>query len=135
MGGDQAMIVAGLGFRTTCMAEELVALVLAVGDAAGVKVTALAVPDFKAEASQLVQAAKCLALEILPVSHDALTEVQSRCPSRSAAALSVVGLASVAEACALAAAGPGGQLLAPKTASAAATCALGGIEVNPGSRS
>ncbi len=118
------MIVAGLGFRTTCTADELVALVERVGEAAGAKVAALAVPEFKAGASALARAAAILALEVRSISQDALIAVQPLCPSRSAAAWAAVGVASVAEACALAAAGPGAQLLAPKTASDAATCAL-----------
>ncbi len=118
------MIVAGLGFRTSCTADELIALIRSVGQTAGAKIGALAAPDFKAGASALAEAASSLALEIRPVSRDALVAVQAQCPSRSAAALAAVGVASVAEACALAAAGPGARLLAPKTSSAAATCAL-----------
>ncbi len=95
-----------------------------VGEAAGAEISALAVPDFKLGASALTQAATRLALEIWPVSRGGLIEVQPLCPSRSAAALAALGVASVAEACALAAAGPGARLLAPRTASEAATCAL-----------
>jgi cobalt-precorrin 5A hydrolase len=118
------MIVAGLGFRTSCTADELVALIRSVGQAAGAEIGALAAPEVKVGASALAGAAASLALEIRPVSRDALVAVQALCPSRSAAALAAVGVASVAEACALAAAGPGARLLAPKTSSAAATCAL-----------
>jgi len=118
------MIVAGLGFRTTCTADELVALIERVGEAAGAKIAALAAPDFKVGASVLAQAAASLSLEVRSVSRDAMIAVQSLCPSHSAAALDVVGVASVAEACALAAAGPGARLLSPRTASGAATCAL-----------
>ncbi len=118
------MIVAGLGFRTACTAEELVALIVCVGEAAGAEIAALAVPDVKAGGSALARAASSLALEIRPISKDALIAVQPLCPSRSAAALASVGVASVAEACALAAAGSGARLLAPRTASSAATCAL-----------
>lgn len=118
------MIIAGLGFRTACTADDLIALIKRVGEAAGAKIDALAVPDFKVDASALATAASSLALEIRPISRDALIAVQPLCPSRSAAALAAVGVASVAEACALAAAGPGAQLLAAKTASFAATCAL-----------
>jgi len=124
MGGGEVMIVAGLGFRTTCTADELVALVERVGEAAGAKIAALAVPDFKVGASALARAASSLALEVRPVSRDALIAVQPLCPSQSAAAVKSIGVASVAEACALAAAGPGAHLLAPRMSSGAATCAL-----------
>ena len=113
------MIVAGLGFRMTCTADELVALVVSAAAAAGAEIAALAVPDFKAGARELVRAAADLALEIRPVSKDAMLEAQPLCPSRSAAALAAVGVASVAEACALAAVGSGARLLAPKTSSGA----------------
>jgi len=122
--GGEAMIVAGLGFRTTCTADELVALIERVGEAAGAQIAALAVPDFKVGASALARAAASLALEVRPISREALIAVQSLCLSRSAAALDAVGVPSVAEACALAAAGPGARLLSPKTVSGAATCAL-----------
>jgi cobalt-precorrin 5A hydrolase len=124
MGGGETMIVAGLGFCAACTADELVALIERVSEAADAKIAALAVPDFKASASALARAASSLALEIRPVSHEALIAMQPLCPSRSAAALDAIGVASVAEACALAAAGPGARLLGPRTASRAATCAL-----------
>jgi cobalt-precorrin 5A hydrolase len=126
MGGGETMIVAGLGFRTTCAADELVALIVSVSEAAGAKIAALAVPDVKAGASALAEAAASLALEIRPVSREAMIAMQPLCLSRSAAALNAIGVASVAEACALAAAGPGARLFGPRTASGAATCALAG---------
>jgi len=128
------MIVAGLGFRTSCTADELVALIRSVGQAAGAEIGALAAPDFKLGASALSGAASSLALEIRPVSRDALVAVQPLCPSRSAAALASIGVASVAEACALAAAGPGARLLGPRTSSSAATCALAASAPEEGRR-
>jgi cobalt-precorrin 5A hydrolase len=118
------MIVAGLGFRTTCAAEELVALVRQVAAAAGVEVSRLAAPAFKAQAPALRQAAERLGLETALVSDADLAEVQDLCLTQSHAVQAAVGLASVAEACALAAAGPGAQLLGPRTSNGAATCAL-----------
>jgi cobalt-precorrin 5A hydrolase len=118
------MIVAGLGFRAACTADELIALIARVGEASGARIAALAVPDFKIGSDMLSEVSAYFKMEIRAVSRDSLIRVQLLCPSRSSAALAALGVASVAEACALAAAGPGARLLAPKTASVAATCAL-----------
>jgi len=126
------MIVAGLGFRAACTADELIALIARVAEASGARIAALAVPEFKISAHALSQAAAYFALEIRLVSREAIISVQPLCPSRSAAALAAIGVASVAEACALAAAGPGARLLGPKTASLAATCALAASALEDG---
>lgn len=118
------MIVAGLGFRKVCSAEELVALICRAEQAQGVVATVLAAPDFKSAAPELLQAAARLGLEVVAVSHADLTAVQPRCLTRSPAALAVIGVAAMSEACALAAVGANGVLLAPRLTSAAATCAL-----------
>ncbi len=117
-------IIAGLGFRAACTAEDIVALVRRVAAAAGVEVNRLAAPAFKAEAPALRQAAERLGLELALMSEAALAEVQPLCLTHSQAAQAAVGLASVAEACALAAAGPGARLLGPRTSNGVATCAL-----------
>jgi cobalt-precorrin 5A hydrolase len=117
-------IVAGVGFRAACTAEEIAALVRQVASAAGVEVGRLAAPDFKAEAPALRRAAEMLGLELVLAPHARLAEVQPLCLSRSRAAEAATDLASVAEACALAAAGPGARLLGPRTSNGVATCAL-----------
>jgi cobalt-precorrin 5A hydrolase len=117
-------IIAGLGFRAACSAQELVALIGQAQQAQGVVATVLAAPDFKADAPQLIRAAAQLGLGIVAISPAALTAAQPLCLTRSPAALAAVGVAAVSEACALAAAGPGGVLLAPKLTSASAACAL-----------
>ncbi len=118
------MIVAGLGFRTSCSAEELVALVGRAEEAQGVVATALATPDFKADAPELIRAAERLGLEVIAISSKAMLAAQPHCLTRSPAALAAIGVAAVSEACALAGAGRGALLLAPKLTSAAASCAL-----------
>ena len=55
---------------------------------------------------------------------DALLAAASRCLTDSPRARSVTGLPSMAEAAALAAAGPGARLLAPRSTAGGATCAL-----------
>jgi cobalt-precorrin 5A hydrolase len=118
------MIVAGVGFRTSCSAEELVALIGRAKQAQGVVATALATPAFKADDPELIRAAKVLGLEIISISPTAMLAAQPHCLTRSPAALAAIGVAAVSEACALAGAGPGARLLAPKLTSAAASCAL-----------
>lgn len=121
------MIVAGIGCRKECGADEIVALVRrAVAEArtANCRLTALAAPGFKRGEPGLSEAAETLALPLLFVEEKRLKAVEAACPTRSAAAKAATGHASVAEAAALAAAGPGGRLVLARINSAAATCAL-----------
>ena len=110
------MIVAGIGCRRGCTAEEIVALVRAAGPA-----DALAAPAFKRDEPGLHQAALQLGVPLRFVAEDALAAVQTLCVTRSAAAERATGHASIAEAAALAG---GGVLVRPRIASANATCAL-----------
>jgi len=123
MGGDQAMI-AGVGCRRGCLAEDIVALVRAAEAAAGARATRLAAPAAKSGEAGLRGAAAALGLPILWVEHAALAAAQARCVTRSACAERALGVASVAEGCALAAAGEGGRLVLERIASPRATCAL-----------
>jgi cobalt-precorrin 5A hydrolase len=120
------MIAAGVGFRAACAAEEIEALVREAERAAGYAAEALAVPGFKAAAPAVAEAASRLGIPVLAIDEAALAAAQADCPTSSPTALAAVGFASVAEACALAAAGPGARLLTGRLASAAATCALAG---------
>ncbi len=72
-----------------------------------------------------------LGLPLTFLDHDALAAASVRAVTRSARAMAETGLASVAEAAALAGAGPGSRLLLPRVASAAATCALAVAEGSP----
>ncbi len=118
------MIVAGLGFRAACSAEEMIRLIRRAEQAQGVVATVLATPDFKRAAPELLRAADRLGLEVVAISETDLLAAQPRCLTRSPAALAALGVAAVSEACALAAAGAGGVLLAAKLTSPGATCAL-----------
>lgn len=118
------MIVAGLGCRRLCPAGEIVDIVRAAEVQAGCTVDVLAAPGFKAGEPGLVEAAAILGLGLLSLDRATLAAVQQSCPTPSRAAQEAVGLASVAEACALAGAGPNGLLLLPKITGGRATCAL-----------
>jgi cobalt-precorrin 5A hydrolase len=115
------MIVAGFGFRESATLASLEsALQAANGDAR--RVVALATLASKAE--QLAPLAQKLALPLLRVSPDLLA--RQAVQTQSAKAHAIHGTGSVAEAAALAAAGPAGRLLSPRFVSAdrLAACAL-----------
>ncbi len=117
-------VVAGIGCRAQCPAADIVAVVRQACEAAGRAADALAAPQFKSGEPGLHAAAASLGLPLLLVDRAALEAAQPRCVTRSAHALEAVGVASVAEGSALAAAGPRSRLLLPRIAAAGATCAL-----------
>jgi cobalt-precorrin 5A hydrolase len=123
MGSGQAMtarVFAGIGCRRDCAADDILAVVRAAGRA----VDALAAPAFKAGEAGLHAAADALGVPLIFVEPAALAAVQPLCVTRSAPAERATGVASVAEGCALAAAGPGGRLVLARITGARATCAL-----------
>lgn len=118
------MIVAGLGFRRGCTAEQIVQLVRTAQAQAGLRAASLAAPDWKCHEPGLHAAAAQLGLPLARIEAAALAAVQPRCPTRSVVALRETGLASVAEGAALAASG--GRLLLARIAKGGVTCALAG---------
>jgi cobalt-precorrin 5A hydrolase len=116
-------VIAGLGCRRDCPAADIVALVRAAAAQADCAVTAIAIPLTKIREPGLQEAAASLGLPLIPVAADALAAVQAQCVTRSACAERALGVASVAEGCALAATGAAALLL-PRIASSRATCAL-----------
>lgn len=116
------MIAAGFGFRGAATEASLRdALARAAG---GRAVACLAAPADKACAPCLQALARSLGLPLEPVSPERLRGVPTA--TRSARIAATRGTGSVAEAAALAAAGPGARLLAPRAISQdrMATCAL-----------
>jgi cobalt-precorrin 5A hydrolase len=124
MGGGETMIIAGVGFSSRCGAEELVQLVRRAEATANRRAEALATPAWKIGSACLSAAADTLALPILPIAADRLRESEDRLETHSPRSLAAVGVASAAEAVALAAAGRGARLALARIASAHATCAL-----------
>ncbi len=127
--GGQAMIVAGLGCRRGCGWEEIAGLIATAFDEAALEPRAraavlLAAPAMKREEPGIAKAARALGLTLAFVDEDAMVAAQPRATTRSATVLAAVGLASVAEAAALAAAGPGSRLLVPRRATPRATVAI-----------
>ena len=114
------MIVAGFGFSSRATTDSLTdALRLAAQD---LTVDACAAPADKT--LPLMPVAKAVGVEVVAVPPDALKAQQTQTQSQKS--LETRGTGSVAEASALAAAGPGAVLLRPRVQSAdrLATCAL-----------
>ena len=118
------MIVAGLGFRRGCPADDIVHLVETAQARAGCVAGSLATPDWKRDEPGLDAAATRLGLSIIFIDTAALIAVQRHCPTRSIVAERATGVASVAEGAALAASG--GRLLLARITHGDATCALAG---------
>ena len=118
------MIVAGIGCRKGCPAEDLAAVVRLAAATAGRTVGTVAAPAFKQHEPGLHDAARLLDLPLVFVDLAALQSVQPRCPTRSILAERATGVASVAEGAALAASG--GRLLLARISLGGATCALAG---------
>jgi cobalt-precorrin 5A hydrolase len=123
----QAMIVAGIGCRKGASADDIGAVI---GDAlarAGFPVTALdliAAPELKRGERGIVVAAAALGVPLLLIPKAELEAAGARAQTRSERVLALTGLPSVAEAAALAAAGPQARLVVPRIAAGTATCAL-----------
>lgn len=113
------MIVAGFGCRAGATAASLRAALAAAG---GPAPEALAAPADRLAAAAAMGDA--LGLPVIPIDAAALAATDT--PTRSAVSLAARGTGSVAEAAALAAAGPGARLLVPRRVSAdrMATCAI-----------
>jgi cobalt-precorrin 5A hydrolase len=126
MVGDKAMIVAGVGFSSGFLPRDIVDLVRRAQNEAGCTAQALAAPAFKTSESGLREAAQRLDLPLIFVDRPALEQAQPRCQTRSKIAETALGLTSVAEACALVAAGPDSRLLLPRISLGKVTCALAG---------
>ena len=116
-----AVIVAGFGFRSGVSLSSLRAA-FALAEQAQPPVTHLATAQDKL--ATLLPLSEALGLPLMGVASDALTAVST--PTRSADSLSARHVGSVAEASAMAAAGAGARLLAPRHISPdrMATCAI-----------
>ncbi len=122
------MIVAGFGFRAETSLEALRdALTAAMSLRRGSAVQRIATLADKA--ASLAPLARALGLELVALREDTLTGITVT--THSQASFAARGTGSVAEACALVAAGPGARLLVPRQISSdrTATCAL--AEGNP----
>jgi cobalt-precorrin 5A hydrolase len=121
------MIVAGVGFRASARADEIVALVgeaLALAALPLDRLERLATVAALADAPAFRDAARALAVPAVGVPNSGLREAAPRVRTVSARAIKAYGVGSVAEAAALGGAGPEADLVLERIASAAVTCAL-----------
>lgn len=122
MGGDE--VIAGVGCRAGAGADAILAVIARA--LAGRAATAIATAIFKAREPGLIEAAARLGLPLLAVDDAALAAAQYRCVTRSARVEAATGHASIAEAAAMAAAGPSAALILPRITDGAVTVALAG---------
>ena len=129
----------GLGFRRRCTAETLAGLVgeararLAADHPALAGSPAVLATIAEKDRPVLHAAAALLGLPVLVLPKAALAGTEDRITVASEAARACLGVPSVAEAAALAAAGPGARLLVARIAAADATCAVAALLPGPGS--
>jgi cobalt-precorrin 5A hydrolase len=127
MGFWQTMIVAGVGCRRGAAAAEIEAAIAAALARAGLGAEVLmliATGALKAHEGGIVSAATRLHLPLVLVSRSELQLAASRAKTHATRVQALVNVPSVAEAAALAAAGPAAYLLGPRVALGPATCAL-----------
>jgi cobalt-precorrin 5A hydrolase len=124
---DQAMIVAGIGCRRGAGAADIEAVVRAALAGAGIAagdLQAIATGGAKAAEAGIAAAAAKLGLRIVLIPDAELKAAGARVTTRSDRVLALTGVPSLAEAAALAAAGPSSRLIASRLVVGAATCAL-----------
>ena len=124
---DQAMssVIAGIGCRSGCPAEEISALLeQALQQAGNPPLAALATSDHKREEAGIIQTAAALDKPLHFISLEGLMGAESMLRTVSEKVAAHMGFPSIAEAAALAAAGPDARLLLPRIHSKRVTCAL-----------
>ncbi len=120
-------ITAGIGLRPgTSEADILVCLneTLAAAGIGNERLARLATLASRFAEPGLVAAAQSCALALVAIPDEALAGYEAACATRSTRIVGLYGVGSVAEAAALAAAGPGAILVQPRIATARVTCAL-----------
>jgi cobalt-precorrin 5A hydrolase len=121
------MIVAGIGCRKAILAaqvESAIQSALRQNGLQGHQLGLIAVPAVKGTEAGVVAAAAARGLLLVLITQDALEKADLRTVTRSSRSMGTLNVQSVAEAAALAAAGPNSRLLAPRVAVGPVTCAL-----------
>jgi cobalt-precorrin 5A hydrolase len=127
MGLGEAVIVAGIGCRKAIAAEQVESAIEAAlrhNRIEADQLCVIAVPALKGREAGIVAAAAARGVPLVLIAQHALEAADSRTVSRSTRSMATLNVHSVAEAAALAAAGPNSRLLAPRAAVGPVTCAL-----------
>jgi cobalt-precorrin 5A hydrolase len=131
---DETMIVAGVGCRKGATAEEIITAIFRALHNVGLSnraVDIIATPAAKIGEPGILGAATALHVPLVSVSQSDLEAAGTRTRTRSERVIALMGVPSVAEAAALAAAGPSASLLAARIATGPATCALAETGAEP----
>ncbi|MBS1001037.1 cobalamin biosynthesis protein [Acetobacter persici] len=119
------MSVVGMGWCSTASASDAAGFIRqAVRESGATTLTRLAVPGFRQGDRFAELVAAVLEVPVFWVPESALRAVQVLCPTVSKKSLQSNGFAAVAEGCALAGAGSGAWLRAPRQTYAGITCAV-----------
>jgi len=121
------MIAAGIGCKRGAPASDIEAAIRAALVRANIGADALdviATIEAKSGEAGIRTAAEKLGLSLIIVPELELAAAGDRIQTRSERVMAVAGVGSVAEAAALAAAGPAGRLIVPRLVLGVATCAL-----------
>ena len=121
------MIVAGIGCRSGVSAEQVesaLAAALAPISLAGRTLSLIAAPAAKGHEPGIIAAAAARRIPLVLISQRDLEAANPRTLTHSEHAMIVMNVHSVAEAAALAGAGPTSRLLGPRIAIGPVTCAL-----------
>ena len=121
------MIAAGIGCRKAISAAQVEAALQAAMQCnalADGRLSLIAAPAVKGAEAGLLAAAAARGVLLKLIPQQMLEAVNSRTLTRSARSMTAMNVHSVAEAAALAAAGPNARLLAPRIAVGPVTCAL-----------
>jgi cobalt-precorrin 5A hydrolase len=124
---EEAVIVAGVGFRSGTSAEEIervVRLALGVFELPVERLEVMTTESAKAADPAFAEAARCLSVTMTGCTLDDLDRVAGRVLTPSKFVLETKGVPSIAEASALVVAGSNGRLLGTRVATARATCAI-----------
>jgi cobalt-precorrin 5A hydrolase len=127
MGLGEAVIVAGLGCRKGVSAAEVESALeaaLAHHRLSAHQLKRIAVPALKGTEAGVIAAAAARGVVPTLIAQSALEAASPHTLTRSARSMEAMNVHSVAEAAALAAAGPNARLLAPRVAVGPVTCAL-----------
>jgi cobalt-precorrin 5A hydrolase len=125
--GEVMIIAAGLGYRKAISAAEVeaaIAAALAQSLLESAQLALIAVPETKGTEAGLLAAAAARGVALKLIPQLMLEAANPRTLTHSARSMALMKVNSVAEAAALAAAGPQARLLAPRIAIGSVTCAL-----------
>jgi cobalt-precorrin 5A hydrolase len=121
-------VAIGIGCKRGCSSEVIVALVeraIAAASCAGAP-TALFTHESKKSEAGLANAAKALGLPLVFLEGQVLRQASLRAATNSPRVMAMFGLPSIAEAAALAGAGPSSILLVARMSDGRASCAIAG---------